>query len=175
MEKLIVFNEELAASIDGRSIAIIVFAATPIMSFLHLHAKDLWSRLVAMFHHHYCRDTTVTEVVEGERVADKDGPELKCVVCLSQVSGGEKYRILPECHHGFHVHCISAWLQAHSTCPLCRSPVNTLSSHHRNNGHFYDGHISSLLPAFDHICQWMQSPLNFELTSALCENSNYLC
>ncbi|XP_059639452.1 RING-H2 finger protein ATL66-like [Cornus florida] len=174
MEKLVDFNEE-TATINGRSTAIIVFAAILIMSLLHLHAKDLSSLLVTMFHHHYNPDGTVTEVVEGEREKDDDSPEVECVVCLSQVSGGEMYRILPECHHGFHVHCIDAWLQAHSTCPLCRSPVNTLSSHHRNNGHFYDGVVSCLLSAFDHICQWMQSPLNFELTSALCENSNYLC
>ncbi|XP_059639460.1 RING-H2 finger protein ATL2-like [Cornus florida] len=151
MEKLVDFNEELAASIDGRTIAIIVFAAIPITSLLHLRAKEyLWSLLVAMFHHHYHRDTTVTEAVEGEREADNDSLELECVVCLCQVSGSEKYRILPECHHGFHVHCIDAWLQAHSTCPLCRSPVNTLSRHRRNNGHFYDGLVSCLLSTFDH-------------------------
>ncbi|XP_059639451.1 RING-H2 finger protein ATL79-like [Cornus florida] len=157
------------------ALAIIVFAAIPIMSLLHLHAKDLSSLLVTMFDHKYHRDANVTEVVEGEREMDDDSSEVECVVCLSQVSGGEKYRILPECHHGFHVHCIDAWLQVRSTCPLCRSPVNTLSSHQKNNEQFYDGLVSCLLSAFDHIRQWMENPLNSELVSALCENSNYIC
>ncbi|KAL0380601.1 UNVERIFIED_CONTAM: RING-H2 finger protein ATL3 [Sesamum angustifolium] len=51
----------------------------------------------------------------------KDG--LECAVCLSEVSEGEKTRLLPKCNHGFHVDCIDMWFQSHSTCPLCRNPV----------------------------------------------------
>uniref|UniRef100_A0A7C9DYI6 RING-type E3 ubiquitin transferase n=1 Tax=Opuntia streptacantha TaxID=393608 RepID=A0A7C9DYI6_OPUST len=51
----------------------------------------------------------------------KDG--LECAVCLSEVSQGEKARILPKCNHGFHVDCIDMWFHSHSTCPLCRNPV----------------------------------------------------
>lgn len=56
----------------------------------------------------------------------KDG--LECSVCLSEVSEGEKARILPKCNHGFHVDCIDMWLQSHITCPLCRNPVSEMSS-----------------------------------------------
>ncbi|MCD7454669.1 hypothetical protein HAX54_025563 [Datura stramonium] len=56
----------------------------------------------------------------------KDG--LECSVCLSEVSEGEKARILPKCNHGFHVDCIDMWFRSHSTCPLCRNPVSELSS-----------------------------------------------
>ncbi|XP_019196246.1 PREDICTED: RING-H2 finger protein ATL60-like [Ipomoea nil] len=52
----------------------------------------------------------------------KDG--LECAVCLSQVSEGEKTRLLPKCNHGFHVDCIDMWFHSHSTCPLCRNPVS---------------------------------------------------
>ncbi|KAI4355351.1 hypothetical protein L6164_004132 [Bauhinia variegata] len=56
----------------------------------------------------------------------KDG--LECAVCLSELVQGEKARILPECNHGFHVDCIDMWFQSHSTCPLCRSHVDSGSS-----------------------------------------------
>lgn len=48
---------------------------------------------------------------------------IDCAVCLSEVSTGEKARILPKCNHGFHLDCIDMWLFSHSTCPLCRCPV----------------------------------------------------
>uniref|UniRef100_A0A7N0VDM3 RING-type E3 ubiquitin transferase n=1 Tax=Kalanchoe fedtschenkoi TaxID=63787 RepID=A0A7N0VDM3_KALFE len=48
---------------------------------------------------------------------------LECAVCLAEVAEGEKARMLPGCSHGFHVGCIDMWLQSHSTCPLCRSPI----------------------------------------------------
>ena len=51
----------------------------------------------------------------------KDG--LECAVCLSELTEGEKARILPKCNHGFHVDCIDMWFHSHSTCPLCRAPV----------------------------------------------------
>ncbi|GFQ07312.1 RING-H2 finger protein atl60 [Phtheirospermum japonicum] len=52
----------------------------------------------------------------------KDG--LECAVCLCEVSKGEKARLLPKCNHGFHLDCIDMWFQSHSTCPLCRNPVD---------------------------------------------------
>ncbi|XP_060206039.1 RING-H2 finger protein ATL3-like [Lycium barbarum] len=55
----------------------------------------------------------------------KDG--LECSVCLSEVSEGEKTRLLPKCNHGFHVDCIDMWFQSHSTCPLCRNTVESNS------------------------------------------------
>ncbi|XP_052175536.1 RING-H2 finger protein ATL60-like [Diospyros lotus] len=55
----------------------------------------------------------------------KDG--LECSVCLSEVAGGEKARLLPKCKHGFHVDCIDMWFHSHSTCPICRQPVSPQS------------------------------------------------
>ncbi|CAM8901240.1 unnamed protein product [Rhodiola kirilowii] len=74
-------------------------------------------------------------VVMFSRLEHKDG--LECAVCLSAVEEGEKARILPNCSHGFHVGCIDMWLQSHSTCPLCRSPVSPQASEqlvNRENG-----------------------------------------
>lgn len=44
----------------------------------------------------------------------------ECVICLSDFTPGEKLRLLPKCHHGFHIRCIDKWLNTHSSCPTCR-------------------------------------------------------
>ncbi|KAK3016336.1 hypothetical protein RJ639_005720 [Escallonia herrerae] len=51
---------------------------------------------------------------------------LECAVCLSEFEHSEKGRLLPKCQHVFHTDCIDMWFQSHSTCPLCRSPVEGL-------------------------------------------------
>lgn len=52
-----------------------------------------------------------------------------CVVCLHDAMHGEKLRRLPRCNHCFHLVCIDAWLQSHSTCPLCRNRVFLVQQH----------------------------------------------
>ncbi|XP_042015718.1 RING-H2 finger protein ATL47-like [Salvia splendens] len=46
-----------------------------------------------------------------------------CAVCLSELSFLDKLKVLPNCSHAFHVHCIETWLLSNSTCPLCRSLI----------------------------------------------------
>ncbi|KAH7566009.1 hypothetical protein ACOSP7_022218 [Xanthoceras sorbifolium] len=48
------------------------------------------------------------------------GLDTECVICLSEFASGERVRLLPKCHHGFHVRCIDKWLSSHSSCPTCR-------------------------------------------------------
>ncbi|KAK7822722.1 RING-H2 finger protein ATL78 [Quercus suber] len=48
------------------------------------------------------------------------GLDAECVICLSDFTAGERVRLLPKCHHGFHVRCIDKWLSSHSSCPKCR-------------------------------------------------------
>ncbi|KAK6159057.1 hypothetical protein DH2020_006371 [Rehmannia glutinosa] len=52
----------------------------------------------------------------------KDG--LECAVCLNRFDADEVLRLLPKCKHAFHIECVDIWLEAHSTCPLCRYRVN---------------------------------------------------
>ncbi|KAM3323990.1 RING-H2 finger protein ATL2 [Capsicum chacoense] len=60
--------------------------------------------------------------------SDKTHPEpLECAVCLSEFEENEKGRVLPQCNHSFHLECIDMWFHSHSTCPLCRSPVEPVS------------------------------------------------
>lgn len=49
--------------------------------------------------------------------------DLDCAVCLSEFEEGETGRVLPKCHHSFHIECIDMWFHSHSTCPICRSRV----------------------------------------------------
>lgn len=49
----------------------------------------------------------------------------QCSVCLCEFEEGSQLRLLPNCNHAFHIHCIDTWLQSHTICPLCRAPVST--------------------------------------------------
>jgi E3 ubiquitin-protein ligase ATL10/75/76/77/78 len=49
------------------------------------------------------------------------GLDAECVICLSDFAPGDRLRLLPKCHHGFHVRCIDKWLSSHSSCPKCRN------------------------------------------------------
>ncbi|KAH7548079.1 hypothetical protein JRO89_XS14G0063700 [Xanthoceras sorbifolium] len=44
-----------------------------------------------------------------------------CSICLREFEDGDDVRVLPECKHEYHVHCIDEWLCSHSTCPICRA------------------------------------------------------
>ncbi|XP_042509832.1 RING-H2 finger protein ATL52-like [Macadamia integrifolia] len=54
----------------------------------------------------------------------------ECAVCLGELQEGDMVRLLPTCRHGFHLLCIDNWFLAHSTCPLCRSPVVSVGGDH---------------------------------------------
>lgn len=47
----------------------------------------------------------------------------ECAVCIVEFHDGDRASLLPRCGHRFHADCIGAWLQLHSTCPLCRAAV----------------------------------------------------
>jgi E3 ubiquitin-protein ligase RNF115/126 len=52
------------------------------------------------------------------------GPELKaeCSVCMDDVAVGVEVVVLP-CDHWFHEACVTAWLNEHNTCPICRAGI----------------------------------------------------
>ncbi|XP_039134613.1 RING-H2 finger protein ATL73-like [Dioscorea cayenensis subsp. rotundata] len=51
-----------------------------------------------------------------------------CPVCLGELEEGEPIKVLPDCHHIFHVLCIDTWLAFHSTCPFCRCEITMSDS-----------------------------------------------
>ncbi|XP_019159440.1 PREDICTED: RING-H2 finger protein ATL52-like isoform X2 [Ipomoea nil] len=47
----------------------------------------------------------------------------ECSVCLGEFQEGESLRLLPNCSHAFHLHCIDTWLKSQPSCPICRAPA----------------------------------------------------
>ncbi|KAI3459846.1 hypothetical protein Pfo_016509 [Paulownia fortunei] len=121
------FIEEAATTMSSsNTVAITILIAFPVFSLLNGQETSLRSLVRTFFSTHNChpaRTTMVEKLKCTAAAAADDDLGTDCVVCLGQVSKGEKYRILGNCKHGFHAHCIDAWLQRHSTCPLCRSLV----------------------------------------------------
>ncbi|CAI5496916.1 unnamed protein product [Closterium sp. Naga37s-1] len=46
-------------------------------------------------------------------------------VCLSDFNEGELIRFLRPCEHQFHVACIDHWLATKTTCPVCRTDLQS--------------------------------------------------
>jgi E3 ubiquitin-protein ligase RNF38/44 len=69
-------------------------------------------------------DASVISSLPVFKFCPETHPEgVECAVCLSEFEEGETGRVLPKCNHSFHINCIDMWFQSHSTCPLCRAPV----------------------------------------------------
>ncbi|OMO66013.1 Zinc finger, RING-type [Corchorus olitorius] len=167
------FDESTAVAITGKImvIAIIVlFLVVVFVLFLHLYAKWFWWRIEeppappsrrnrrrfvfapGQDTAHPSRaskglDSTILAslpVLMFRQEEFKDG--LECAVCLSELTEGEKARLLPKCNHGFHLECIDMWFQSHSTCPLCRNAVAAVESENLGSvlsGNEDNGHVQS--------------------------------
>jgi hypothetical protein len=48
--------------------------------------------------------------------------EEECSICLSELEGAERCRLLP-CSHIFHAGCIDRWFERSTLCPCCKAPV----------------------------------------------------
>lgn len=64
--------------------------------------------------------TLVYSVVKGLKIGKG---ALECAVCLNEFEDDETLRLIPKCDHVFHPECIDAWLESHTTCPVCRSDL----------------------------------------------------
>ncbi|KAL3834824.1 hypothetical protein ACJIZ3_009560 [Penstemon smallii] len=49
--------------------------------------------------------------------------EAECCICLGIFGDKEEVKVLPACRHCFHSECVDKWLSGHSSCPLCRAPI----------------------------------------------------
>ncbi|XP_059461595.1 E3 ubiquitin-protein ligase ATL23-like [Corylus avellana] len=64
---------------------------------------------------------------ELDKLPKVTGKELvlgtECAVCLEEIESRQPARLIPGCHHGFHVQCADTWLSKHSVCPVCRAEL----------------------------------------------------
>ncbi|KAL2545142.1 E3 ubiquitin-protein ligase [Forsythia ovata] len=155
------FNAEVPITSSKNMITVaLVFAFSLVFIQRHGKVRKLLHSLTGTLFKYHDQDAATTM---AEKLEEEDGLELDCIVCLSRVSWGEKYKILPTCKHGFHVNCIDAWLQRHSTCPLCRCPVPQTPMQYcsiSTQDQDFDALISYLLRLLDHIRTWLMDPLN---------------
>ncbi|CAK7340764.1 unnamed protein product [Dovyalis caffra] len=64
--------------------------------------------------------TLIYSVVKGLKIGKG---ALECAVCLNEFEDEETLRLIPNCDHVFHPDCIDAWLESHTTCPVCRADL----------------------------------------------------
>ncbi|CAN1232815.1 E3 ubiquitin-protein ligase ATL6 [Linum perenne] len=67
--------------------------------------------------------TMVYSAVKGLKIGKG---ALECAVCLNEFEDDETLRLIPKCDHVFHPECIDAWLESHTTCPVCRADLTPL-------------------------------------------------
>ncbi|KAJ1272482.1 hypothetical protein BS78_06G205000 [Paspalum vaginatum] len=54
--------------------------------------------------------------------------DAQCSICLGEYSEKDILRIIPTCHHNFHLACLDLWLQKQTTCPICRVSLKELQA-----------------------------------------------
>ncbi|KAK7246720.1 hypothetical protein RIF29_41590 [Crotalaria pallida] len=84
----------------------------------------IWHIRTTGLHESIISAITVCKYKKGEGLIE--GTD--CSVCLSEFQEDENLRLLPKCHHAFHLPCIDTWLAAHTNCPMCRAPIVTNST-----------------------------------------------
>ncbi|XP_028808754.1 RING-H2 finger protein ATL70-like [Neltuma alba] len=57
---------------------------------------------------------------QAKRISNVFNPS-SCSICLRDYKETDKLRLLPDCGHLYHLHCVDPWLRLHPTCPLCRT------------------------------------------------------
>ena len=57
-----------------------------------------------------------------------DFNEMNCSICSQEFSVGQIVRKVSSCGHFFHQACIDRWFEENSTCPICRTNLNSVES-----------------------------------------------
>jgi hypothetical protein len=69
------------------------------------------------------RTPIATQNIETQ-TEDVHTNEFQCVICFDNVNPGQEITAT-ECNHLFHKKCLNGWTSGHTTCPSCRTEVET--------------------------------------------------
>lgn len=75
--------------------------------------------------------TNQSELVVLNNTNQTNFEDTTCSICSQDFdveSGTCILRRLHNCQHYFHQHCLDRWFTTHSTCPICRTNINSLST-----------------------------------------------
>lgn len=53
----------------------------------------------------------------------KEVSAVECCICLGTFEEQDRVKVLPQCSHCFHSHCVDKWLSTRASCPLCRASL----------------------------------------------------
>ncbi|KAK1365044.1 RING-type E3 ubiquitin transferase [Heracleum sosnowskyi] len=53
----------------------------------------------------------------------KEMSAVECCICLGVFEEQDRVKVLPQCGHCFHSHCVDKWLSTRASCPLCRAAL----------------------------------------------------
>jgi endogenous inhibitor of DNA gyrase (YacG/DUF329 family) len=59
----------------------------------------------------------------SSRFKTSDEVNEECPICLAMIVIEEEAIRMPGCSHVFHKGCLHKWINQHSTCPYCRTPI----------------------------------------------------
>eukprot|EP00656_Telonema_subtile_P058050 TRINITY_DN9704_c0_g1_i3.p1 TRINITY_DN9704_c0_g1~~TRINITY_DN9704_c0_g1_i3.p1 ORF type:complete len:127 (+),score=27.71 TRINITY_DN9704_c0_g1_i3:128-508(+) len=85
------------------------------------YGEHEWSYEELLELEHSCAQTGLSEEKRADlpRVHFSEGEESTCSICQESFKEAELLVRLP-CEHMFHTGCVLKWMEAHTTCPLCR-------------------------------------------------------
>ncbi|KAI4303861.1 hypothetical protein MLD38_039448 [Melastoma candidum] len=79
------------------------------------------------------------------------GGGTECAVCLETFKVGDVCRLLPNCGHSFHAHCIDSWLLKTPACPICRTRVEDNASPGVKEGSREESVVDSCSSSGEHV------------------------
>ena len=94
--------------------------------------------------------TSLRTIIENTEIINSDSLDLStidnCSICQNTIEPNTILRKINNCSHYFHINCIDNWLKDHTTCPICRQPINNANANTNANTNTKTENINLKLP-----------------------------